>query len=96
MPAPPLRFTEGENMSTKFINKTLIPLRIHFHRNHDDKNDGVFSQIMPNESYTYNIAVLQTALLCTAATHTSTSLHIRMGMYDANDNRSKGQAIRAR
>ncbi len=47
VPAPPLRFTEGENVSIIFINKTPIPHTIHFHGNHDDKNDGVFPQIMP-------------------------------------------------
>lgn len=30
VPAPPLRFTEGENVTIKFINKTPIPHTIHF------------------------------------------------------------------
>ena len=42
MPAPPLRFTEGDNVTIQFINKTPIPHTIHFHGNHDDLNDGVF------------------------------------------------------
>jgi nitrite reductase (NO-forming) len=83
VPAPPLRFTEGENVSIKFINKTPIPHTVHFHGNHDDKNDGVFPQIMPNESYTYNITAAPTGALMYHCHAYPTSLHIRMGMYGA-------------
>jgi nitrite reductase (NO-forming) len=83
VPAPPLRFTEGENVSIKFINKTPIPHTIHFHGNHDDKNDGVFPQIMPNESYTYNITAAPAGALMYHCHAYPTSLHIRMGMYGA-------------
>jgi nitrite reductase (NO-forming) len=83
VPAPPLRFTEGENVSIKFINKTPIPHTIHFHGNHDDKNDGVFPQIMPNESYTYNITAVPAGALMYHCHAYPTSLHIRMGMYGA-------------
>ena len=83
VPAPPLRFTEGENVSIIFINKTPIPHTIHFHGNHDDKNDGVFPQIMPNESYTYNITAVPAGALMYHCHAYPTSLHIRMGMYGA-------------
>jgi nitrite reductase (NO-forming) len=83
VPAPPLRFTEGENVSIKFINKTPIPHTIHFHGNHDDKNDEVFPQIMPNESYTYNITAAPAGVLMYHCHAYPTSLHIRMGMYGA-------------
>jgi nitrite reductase (NO-forming) len=83
VPAPPLRFTEGENVSIKFINKTPIPHTIHFHGNHDDKNDGVFPQIMPNESYTYYITAAPAGALMYHCHAYPTSLHIRMGMYGA-------------
>jgi nitrite reductase (NO-forming) len=83
VPAPPLRFTEGENVSIKFINKTPIPHTIHFHGNHDDKNDGVFPQIMPNESYIYNITAVPAGALMYHCHAYPTSLHIRMGMYGA-------------
>lgn len=83
VPAPPLRFTEGENVTIKFINKTPIPHTIHFHGNHDDKNDGVLPQIMPNESYTYNITAAPAGALMYHCHAHPTSLHIRMGMYGA-------------
>src|SRR5215211_5015804 len=83
VPAPPLRFTEGENVTIKFINKTPIPHTIHFHGNHDDKNDGVLPQIMANESYTYNITAAPAGALMYHCHAHPTSLHIRMGMYGA-------------
>lgn len=83
MPAPTLRFTEGENVSIKFINKTPTAHTIHFHGNHDDANDGVFPQIMPNESYTYNITAAPAGALMYHCHAMPTSLHIRMGMYGA-------------
>ena len=83
VPAPPLRFTEGENVTIKFINKTPIPHTIHFHGNHDDKNDGVLPQVMPNESYTYNITAAPAGALMYHCHAYPASLHIRMGMYGA-------------
>ena len=83
MPAPPLRFTEGDNVTIKFINKTPIPHTIHFHGNHDDVNDGVYPQIMPNETYLYNITAAPAGALMYHCHAYPTSLHIRMGMYGA-------------
>jgi nitrite reductase (NO-forming) len=83
MPAPPLRFTEGDNVTIKFINKTPIPHTIHFHGNHDDANDGVHPQIMPNETYLYNITAAPAGALMYHCHAYPTSLHIRMGMYGA-------------
>lgn len=83
MPAPPLRFTEGDNVTIKFINKTPVPHTIHFHGNHDDLNDGVHPQIMPNETYLYNITAAPAGALMYHCHAYPTSLHIRMGMYGA-------------
>ncbi len=83
MPAPPLRFTEGDNVTIKFINKTPIPHTIHFHGNHDDANDGVHPQIMPNQTYLYNITAAPAGALMYHCHAHPTSLHIRMGMYGA-------------
>ena len=83
MPGPTLRFTEGDNVTIKFINKTPIPHTIHFHGNHDDANDGVHPQIMPNETYLYNITATPAGALMYHCHANPTSLHIRMGMYGA-------------
>src|SRR5215212_11856313 len=83
MPGPPLRFTEGDNVTIKFINKTPIPHTVHMHGNHDDVNDGVHHQIMPNETYLYNITAGPAGALMYHCHEYPTSLHIRMGMYGA-------------
>src|SRR5215210_4708088 len=83
MPGPTLRFTEGDNVTVKFINKTPIPHTVHMHGNHDALNDGVHHQIMPNESYTYNITAVPAGALMYHCHAYPTSLHIRMGMYGA-------------
>lgn len=83
MPGPTLRFAEGDNVRIKFINKTPIPHTLHLHGNHDDANDGVLPQIMPNESYVYNITAGPAGALMYHCHAHPTSLHIRMGMYGA-------------
>ena len=83
VPAPTLRFTEGDNVTIHFINKSPVPHTIHFHGNHDDKNDGVIPQIMPNQTYTYNIIAEPAGALMYHCHAPPTSLHIRMGMYGA-------------
>ena len=55
VPGPTIRLAEGENVTIKYINKSPIPHTIHFHGNHDDVNDGVIPQVMPGETYLYNI-----------------------------------------
>lgn len=83
MPGPPLIFTEGDNVTVKFINKTPIPHTVHMHGNHDAANDGVHHQIMPNETYLYNITAGPAGALMYHCHAYPTSLHIRMGMYGA-------------
>lgn len=83
MPGPPLRFTEGDNVTVKFINKTPIPHTVHMHGNHDAANDGVHQQIMPNETYLYNITAGPAGAMMYHCHAYPTSLHIRMGMYGA-------------
>jgi nitrite reductase (NO-forming) len=83
MPGPTLRFTEGDNVTVKFINKTPIPHTVHMHGNHDALNDGVHHQVMPNETYLYNITAGPAGTLMYHCHAYPTSLHIRMGMYGA-------------
>ena len=83
VPAPTIRLTEDENVTIKFINKSPIPHTIHFHGNHDDLNDGVVPQVMPNQTYLYNITGEPAGALMYHCHAPPTSLHIRMGMYGA-------------
>jgi len=81
MPGPTLRFTEGDNVTIHFINKTPLIHTVHFHGNHDEKNDGVVPQIMPGENYTYNFIADPAGAFMYHCHAYPTSLHIRMGMY---------------
>ncbi|MBI3254943.1 MAG: multicopper oxidase domain-containing protein, partial [Nitrosarchaeum sp.] len=62
VPAPTLRFTEGDDVTVKFVNKTPYSHTIHFHGTHDSANDGVFPQIMPGEEYTYHFVAQEAGL----------------------------------
>lgn len=81
MPGPTLRFTEGDNVTIHFINKTPLIHTVHFHGNHDEKNDGVLPQIIPAENYTYNFIADPAGAFMYHCHAYPTSLHIRMGMY---------------
>jgi FtsP/CotA-like multicopper oxidase with cupredoxin domain len=81
-PAPTLRFTEGDNITIHFINKDVINHTIHFHGNHDDKNDGVI-EVEANGTYNYNITAEPAGALMYHCHADPTSQHIRMGMYGA-------------
>jgi nitrite reductase (NO-forming) len=83
VPGPTIRLTEGENLTIKYINKSPIPHTIHFHGNHDDVNDGVIPQVLPGQTYLYNITGEPAGALMYHCHAPPTSLHIRMGMYGA-------------
>ena len=81
VPAPTLRFTEGDDVTVKFVNKTPYAHTIHFHGTHDPANDGVFPQIMPGEEYTYHFVAQEAGLFMYHCHAFPTSEHVRMGMY---------------
>ena len=70
-------------MTIKYINKSPIPHTIHFHGNHDDASDGVIPQVMPGQTYLYNITGEPAGALMYHCHAPPTSMHIRMGMYGA-------------
>jgi len=81
IPAPTLRFTEGDDVTVKFVNKTPYAHTIHFHGTHDSANDGVFPQIMPGEEYTYHFVAQEAGLFMYHCHAFPTSEHVRMGMF---------------
>ena len=83
VPAPTLRFTEGDDVTVKFVNKTPYTHTIHFHGTHDSTNDGVFPQIMPGEEYTYHFVAQESGLFMYHCHAFPTSEHVRMGMFGA-------------
>ena len=83
VPGPTLRFTEGDDVTVKFINDTPYAHTIHFHGTHDSANDGVFPQIMPGEEYTYNFVAEEAGMFMYHCHAFPTSEHVRMGMFGA-------------
>ncbi len=81
VPGPTLRFTEGDDVTVKFVNETPYAHTIHFHGTHDSANDGVFPQIMPGEEYTYNFVAKESGLFMYHCHAFPTSEHVRMGMF---------------
>ena len=83
VPAPTLRFNEGDDVTVKFVNETPYAHTIHFHGTHDSANDGVFPQIMPGEEYTYHFVAKESGLFMYHCHAFPTSEHVRMGMFGA-------------
>jgi len=81
VPAPTLRFNEGDDVTVKFINETPFSHTIHFHGTHDSANDGVFPQILPGEEYTYRFVAEEAGFFMYHCHAFPTTEHVRMGMY---------------
>ncbi|NOJ27616.1 MAG: copper oxidase, partial [Nitrososphaera sp.] len=54
IPGPTLRATEGDRVIVHFTNKGHLPHTIHFHGDHNEVNDGVFQEVLPGQTYTYD------------------------------------------
>jgi len=83
IPAPTLRFNEGDDVTVKFINDTPFSHTIHFHGTHDSANDGVWPQILPGEEYTYQFVAEEAGFFMYHCHAFPTTEHVRMGMYGA-------------
>ncbi|MDH5569865.1 MAG: multicopper oxidase domain-containing protein, partial [Nitrosopumilus sp.] len=83
VPAPTLRFNEGDDVTVRFVNDTPYAHTIHFHGTHDSANDGVFPQIMPEEEYTYQFVAHEAGMFMYHCHAFPTSEHVRMGMFGA-------------
>ncbi|AIF82978.1 putative multicopper oxidase [Candidatus Nitrososphaera evergladensis SR1] len=83
VPAPTLRFNEGDSVTVKFINKTPYSHTLHFHGSHNSANDGVIPQVLPGQQYVYNFTAEEAGLFMYHCHAFPTTEHVRMGMYGA-------------
>jgi plastocyanin len=83
VPAPTLRFNEGDEVTVKFVNKTPYSHTIHFHGSHNSANDGVIPQVLPGKEYIYNFTAKEAGLFMYHCHAFPTTEHVRMGMYGA-------------
>ncbi|WP_337863733.1 multicopper oxidase domain-containing protein [Nitrososphaera sp.] len=83
VPGPTLRFTEGDEVTVRFVNKTPYAHTIHFHGSHNSENDGVFPQVPPGKEYTYRFVAEEAGLFMYHCHAFPTTEHVRMGMFGA-------------
>jgi nitrite reductase (NO-forming) len=83
IPGPTLTATEGDRVIVHFINKTPLPHTVHFHGDHPSIQDGVFEQVMANETYTYDFIATPAGALMYHCHVSPVMQHVRMGLYGA-------------
>jgi len=83
IPGPTLRATEGDRVIINFINNGKLPHTMHFHGDHDEKNDGVFQEVLPGESYTYDFVAEPAGVFMYHCHVMPVSEHVRNGLYGA-------------
>jgi nitrite reductase (NO-forming) len=83
IPGPTLTATEGDRVIVHFINKTPLPHTVHFHGDHPSTQDGVFEQVMPNGTYTYDFIATPAGALMYHCHVSPVMQHVRMGLYGA-------------
>ena len=83
IPGPTLTATEGDRVIIHFINKTPLPHTIHLHGDHPSEQDGVFEEIQPNGTYTYDVIAKPAGALAYHCHVSPVMQHVRMGLYGA-------------
>jgi nitrite reductase (NO-forming) len=83
MPGPTITAVEGDRVIVHFINKTPLPHTVHFHGDHPSEQDGVFEEIGPNGTYTYDFIAHPAGALGYHCHVPPVMQHVRMGLYGA-------------
>jgi FtsP/CotA-like multicopper oxidase with cupredoxin domain len=83
VPGPTLRCTEGDLIRVQFHNAGTHPHSIHFHGFHAANMDGVFEQIDPGGSYTYEFEARPYGLQLYHCHTMPLKRHIAKGLYGA-------------
>jgi nitrite reductase (NO-forming) len=83
VPGPTLTATEGDRVIIHFKNKTPLPHTVHLHGDHPSEQDGVFEQIGPNGTYTYDVIAQPAGALAYHCHVPPVMQHVRMGLYGA-------------
>ena len=83
IPGPTLRATEGDRVIIHFINQSHLPHTIHLHGDHNEANDGVFQEVLPGNTYTYDFTAGPAGALMYHCHVMPVSQHVRNGLYGA-------------
>lgn len=83
VPGPTIRVTEGDRVVLKFMNEGVHPHSIHFHGIHPSNMDGVFEQIAPGQSFTYDFVAHPHGLFLYHCHTMPIKRHLHKGLYGA-------------
>jgi FtsP/CotA-like multicopper oxidase with cupredoxin domain len=81
IPGPTLRATEGDLVRIHFTNKGTMPHSMHFHGIHAARMDGVFEQVAPGQSFTYEFTAKPFGLHLYHCHTMPVKMHIARGLY---------------
>ncbi|MGH2733783.1 MAG: multicopper oxidase domain-containing protein [Actinomycetota bacterium] len=81
VPGPTLRATEGDLVRVYFTNGSSHPHTMHFHGFHPANMDGVFEQVGPGESFTYDFVAEPFGLHLYHCHTPPLRRHIHKGLY---------------
>lgn len=83
IPGPTIRATEGDRVIIHFVNESHLPHTIHLHGDHNELNDGVFQEVLPGDTYTYDFVAEPAGTLMYHCHVMPVSQHVRNGLYGA-------------
>jgi len=81
VPGPTLRATEGDLVRVHFTNHGTMPHSMHFHGIHAARMDGVFEQVPPGQSFTYEFVAKPFGLHLYHCHTMPVKMHIARGLY---------------
>lgn len=81
VPGPTIRATEGDQVRIKFTNAGSHPHTMHFHGFHTAGMDGVFEQVQPGGTFTYDFAAEPFGLHLYHCHTPPLKRHIHKGLY---------------
>jgi FtsP/CotA-like multicopper oxidase with cupredoxin domain len=83
VPGPIIRATEGDVLRVQFTNRDVHPHSIHFHGIHPATMDGVFEQVAPGGSFTYEFTAEPFGIFPYHCHTLPVTKHIAKGLYGA-------------
>jgi FtsP/CotA-like multicopper oxidase with cupredoxin domain len=81
IPGPTIRCTEGDSLRIHFTNKGTMPHSMHFHGIHRANVDGVFEQVVPGQTFTYEFRAEPFGLHLYHCHTMPVKMHIARGLY---------------
>jgi FtsP/CotA-like multicopper oxidase with cupredoxin domain len=81
VPGPTVRCTEGDRLRVHFSNAGTHPHSIHFHGIHPANMDGVFEQVKPGETFTYEFDAEPYGLQLYHCHSVPLKRHLHKGLY---------------